>query len=254
MDRLLGLIGYPLGHSFSPAYFASKFVQLGLEGWDYRLFPFADLQDFPKLLRDHPQLIGLNVTVPHKEKIIPFLDDIDPVAAQIGAVNTIRVREGQTFGSNTDAPAFRRVLSEIPGINPSDSALVLGSGGGSKAVCAALDQAGIAYQVVSRQPVEDRIGYADIDAALLEAHRLIIQATPLGMHPHPEGLPPLPWDGIGASHVLIDLVYNPQKTRFLEEGEKRGATILNGLRMLYLQAEFSWSVWTENVELWKTTS
>lgn len=252
MTHLLGLIGYPLGHSFSPAYFGAKFKELGLKDWDYRLFPLSDLEQFPDLLRSYPQLIGLNVTVPYKERIMGHLNELDATAARIGAVNTILVRDGITVGYNTDAPAFRQVLREVSWPKPPRSALVLGSGGASKAVCQALEQEGIDQLVVSRNPVIGQISYTEIDADILSTHALIVQATPLGMNPLVEGVPALPWDCIGPGHVLIDLVYNPSKTLFLEKGEKRGATIYNGLRMLYLQAEFSWSVWTENVESWKT--
>lgn len=252
MNHLLGLIGYPLGHSFSPAFFRSKFRELGLQDWEYRLFPLPQLEAFPDLLQAEPQLVGLNVTVPYKERIIPYLDELDPLAARIGAVNTIRIRKGITRGYNTDAPAFRQVLHDVLRTEAPRSALVLGSGGASKAVCAALENEGISPLIVSRDPGPGQISYRDIDAAALATHTLIVQATPLGMFPQVEGIPDLPWEHIGPAHVLIDLVYNPEKTRFLEEGEKRGATIRNGLRMLYLQAELSWSIWTENVESWKT--
>lgn len=253
MTHLLGLIGYPLGHSFSPAFFQSKFLELGLEEWEYRLFPLPDLHRFPELLLENPQLRGLNVTVPYKERIIPFLDELDPVATRIGAINTIRIMNGVTRGYNTDAPAFQQVLREVSWPMPSRSALVLGSGGASKAVCAALELEGIDPLIVSRTPTVGQIGYKDIDAEILATHTLIVQATPLGMYPRVEGIPDLPWEYVGPQHALIDLVYNPGKTRFLTEGEKRGGTIFNGLRMLYLQAQLSWSIWTETEEPWKTT-
>lgn len=243
MTKLLGLIGYPLSHSFSPGYFREKFRREGLEGWDYRLFPLPEVEALPALLKAHPELRGLNVTIPYKEAVIPFLDELDENAAVIGAVNTIRIVEGRMTGYNTDAPAFGQVLREAGAVTM-PGALILGTGGASRAIAYALTQDAIPFHKVSRSAGSDQLTYEDLDADLLQRHPLIVQATPLGMYPLTDDLPPLPYNLLGKDHLLFDLIYNPPETRFLQEAAARGARCMNGLKMLYLQAEMSWNIWT----------
>lgn len=243
MTKRLGLIGFPLSHSFSPGYFREKFRREGLEEWDYHPFPLCAIEELPALLEDHPELCGLNVTIPYKEAVIPFLDELDDAAAAIGAVNTIRIVQGRTIGYNTDAPAFRQVL-RVAGADAMPGALILGTGGASRAVAYVLAQEAIPFVRVSRTAGEGKISYGELDAGILGSHPLIVQTTPLGMYPLTEALPPLPYHLLGQDHLLIDLIYNPPETGFLREGAARGARGLNGLKMLYLQAELSWNIWT----------
>jgi shikimate dehydrogenase len=244
MKKLLGLIGYPLEHSFSPGYFREKFRREQLREWDYQAFPLQSPDELLDLVRNHPALQGLNVTIPYKEAVIPFLDALDEEAAAIGAVNTIlRMEDGRLKGFNTDAPAFRQVLAETKA-DRLPAALVLGSGGASRAVRHVLEGLGIPFRQVSRTSAPDRYVYRELTEDILAAHPLIVQTTPLGMYPHEEARPPLPYHAIGTGHFLFDLIYNPPETLFLQAGRKQGAGTINGLKMLYLQAEMSWSLWT----------
>lgn len=247
--RLFGLIGYPLGHSFSKKYFGEKFASEGIADASYELFPLENIDLFPQLLRDHPQLRGLNVTIPYKEQVIPFLDALDPAAAKIGAVNVIDIRDGKLTGYNTDAFGFLQSLKNcFNDLKINDlyytKALVLGTGGASKAVCAMLEQLGISYRKVSRSTKADTISYQDLDETTLAAYKLIVNTTPLGTHPKTEEKPEIPYSALTADHILYDLVYNPPLTSFLLAGKEKGCTLVNGLDMLYLQAEKAWGIWT----------
>jgi len=239
-----GLIGYPVSHSFSKKYFTEKFNEENLEDCRYELFELREIEKFNDLLKKQPELKGLNVTVPHKEAIIPYLDVLDQSAKKVGAVNVVKITSEVNQGFNTDYFAFRQTLQDwLEDIDL--KALVLGSGGASKAVKASLDDLNIPYLVVSRSPAEDQIGYQHIKRDnLLDSHRLIINTTPLGMHPKVETFPGLDYNRIGPEHFLYDLVYNPQETRFLAMGSSSGAKTKNGLEMLYLQAEKSWEIWS----------
>lgn len=245
VTHLYGLIGYPLEHSFSKRYFTEKFAREGIAGHAYELFPIPDIEDLPALLKAHPRLRGLNVTIPYKEAVLPFLDELDDGARAVGAVNTIRIREGRLKGFNTDVYGFewslRRFL-EAAGA-PALRALVLGTGGASKAVRFVLDRLSIPYLVVSRRKERADLDYADLDEQVMAAHRLLVNTTPLGMAPHPDTRPDLPYESLQEKHLLYDLVYNPEKTLFLAAGEKRGAATKNGLEMLFLQAERAWDLW-----------
>lgn len=234
-----GLIGFPLGHSFSPAYFAAKFAELGIDA-RYKAFPLETIDAFPGLLRDAAPR-GLNVTTPYKQAVIPFLDRLQDDAAAIGAVNCIDIREGVLTGCNTDWCAFRDSLKPLLAAHHSQ-ALVLGNGGASMAVRYALQQLGIPFHTVSATPGKADLLYTDVDAAIIDAHPVIVNTTILGTLG--EGLPQLPYHAISRSHILFDLVYNPPLTPFLEEGRKRGAIVRNGHEMLRLQAEASWAIWT----------
>lgn len=239
-----GLIGYPLTHSFSPAYFKEKFRREKIKDVRYDAFPINNLIQLNDLLFQKPDIRGLNVTIPYKESIIPYLNEIDPLAREIGAVNTILVRNGRLIGYNTDVSGFQAALQ--PHLNPFiKGALVLGTGGSSKAVVYALRKMGIPSISISRKPGRNLLTYADIDAKLLDSHRLVINCTPVGMHPNESSCPAIPYDGLTKSNILFDLIYNPADTQFMQKGRLRGALVLNGLEMLQLQAEDSWKIWNK---------
>jgi shikimate dehydrogenase len=246
VTRIYGLIGYPLGHSFSPAYFSQKFTALGLNQCEYELFPLEDLRGLRDWLLLKPEILGLNVTIPHKEAILPLLDWIDPVAEKIGAVNTLRIRhlaQGMWLeGYNTDIRGFEKSLRAFIG-SQKPSALVFGSGGSSKAVGYVLDQLGIGYVQVSRRPKGKAISYANISPELASNCKLWINTTPVGMSPNEAAQLPLPYDWLTKQHYCCDLIYNPEKTMFLASAEARGAHIQNGLPMLYAQADAAWEIW-----------
>ncbi|MDB5201447.1 MAG: aroE [Ferruginibacter sp.] len=240
--NIYGLIGYPLGHSFSKQYFNDKFEREGLEDCFFELFPIDNIGLFPELLNAHPGLRGMAVTIPYKQVVMPFLDFIDEKARAIGAVNCIRILPGRLLGYNTDIIGFERSLKPL--LQPGHKkALVLGSGGASLAVQAALKEMGIGFLLVSRKAADGMISYREITEEIIQTHTLIINCTPLGMSPNEAGLPDLPYEFIGAQHLLYDLVYQPAETRFLSEGKKRGAVIKNGYEMLVLQAEENWTIW-----------
>lgn len=241
--RLFGLIGFPLSHSFSKKYFSEKFAREGLVDCAYELFPLERIDEFPVLLKQYPELAGLNVTIPHKTAVIPYLDELDAEAARVGAVNTIAIREGRTRGFNTDVHGFRQSLLEFLPRPQGRGALVLGTGGAARAVAYVLRQLGMPFRFVSRRPGPDRLTYEALRSEHVEAVQLIVNTTPLGMSPNVETCPALPWEAIGPRHYLYDLVYNPAQTRFLQRGAQRGAHTLNGLRMLHLQAEKAWEIW-----------
>ena len=241
--REFGLIGYPLGHSFSKRYFSEKFAREGLTDCRYELFPLPDLAALPALLESRPDLRGFNVTIPWKSGIIPYLNELDETARAVGAVNTVAVRGGQLSGYNTDVWGFARSLEAFLPAEFEGPALILGTGGASRAVQYVLGKMGVEYALVSRSPGPGRLTYADVDQACLRLHSLIVQTTPLGMSPDLERLPPLPYSYLSHNHYLYDLVYNPEETAFLRRGKERGARVKNGLEMLYLQAEKAWKIW-----------
>ena len=240
--RAFGLIGYPLGHSFSKKYFADKFEREGITGNVYELYPLEQIGQIEELLNSNPNLAGLNVTIPYKEQVIAYLDSMSAVVEEIGACNCIHIQEGRLMGHNTDVIGFSRSL--LPKLEPHHKqALILGTGGSSKAVAYTLKELNIPFLQASRNPSEGMIGYEEIDQSMLEAHTLLINTTPVGMYPDIEKAPAIPYQFIGAGHYLFDLVYNPERTRFLEEGALRGATVENGSDMLVIQAEASWEIW-----------
>ena len=243
--RKFGLIGFPLGHSFSGKYFRGKFEREQILDCSYSNFELPDITDFSAVLED-PELEGLNVTIPYKESVIAYLDRQDNVVAETGACNCIHIKNGKRTGYNTDVIGFEKSLSEK--LSPNDfPALVLGTGGSSKAVAWILKKKNIPFLFVSRQKANggNTISYTDIDQQLMEKHRLIINTTPVGMAPKSQVCPPIPYAYIGRDHYLFDLVYNPEKTLFLEKGEAAGARIKNGNDMLVIQAEASWSIWNQ---------
>ncbi|MDX1666780.1 MAG: shikimate dehydrogenase [Saprospiraceae bacterium] len=247
IDHLYGLIGFPLSHSFSKKYFSRKFEEEGLNHHYYELFPLEQIADFPALLQSFPNLQGLNVTIPYKQSVIPFLNELNGEAKRVGAVNTIRIAGGRSIGFNTDIYGFEQSLrSFIASEESSDiKALVFGTGGAAKAVWHVLEKMDIQYQKVSREQSRADLTYNTLDEPGIAEHRLLVNTTPLGMSPHTRSCPDIPYSGIGSGHYLYDLVYNPQKTLFLEKGEQRGAAIQNGLEMLFLQAERAWQIWND---------
>lgn len=248
--RRFGLIGYPLTHSFSPAYFAEKFKKEQIKDARYDLFEMPDISVFPQFIKNNPELCGINVTIPHKESVIPFLHALDSVAGEIGSVNTILISQGQTIGYNTDVKGIAETLK--PHLEwYMTQALVLGTGGSAKTVKYFLEKTGMEVLSVSRNPEKQRneIGYGELTQELIQRHKLIINCTPVGMYPKADTFPPIPYEGISDMHVLFDLVYNPPYTRFMEEGEIRGATVINGKKMLQVQAEASWAIWNQKPAL-----
>jgi shikimate dehydrogenase len=242
--RRFGLIGKTLKHSFSKNYFAQKFADEAITGCSYENFELPSINDLPVLLSSHPDLEGLNVTIPYKEECIAYLHSQNEIVQEIGACNCIKIRNGTLHGYNTDAPAFLQSLQ--PYLQPHQtSALILGSGGASKAIQYALRQLKINFHVVSRTKKTNELEYGDLNPDLIQSHPLIINTTPLGMYPNTEEVPPIPYEAITGDHLLYDLTYNPEKTKFLRLGEQRGALVLNGYRMLVLQAEESWRIWNE---------
>lgn len=242
MGRLFGLIGYPLSHSFSKRYFSEKFTRENLPENRYELYPIPQITDLPQLFKDNPDLEGLNVTIPYKEQVIPYLDELSPVVQEIGACNCIRIREGRLVGYNTDVLGFEQTL--VRHLKPHHKqALVLGTGGAAKAVHYVLRQKSIEFLQVGRTAREGILDYDSLTDELMGTHTLIINTTPLGMHPQEDTAPPIPYGAIGDMHYLYDLVYNPAKTLFLQKGEERGAAIENGADMLVIQAEASWDIW-----------
>jgi len=236
-----GLIGYPLEHSFSPAYFKMKFAANDIDA-TYELFPIEAISEFVELLYSCPELSGLNVTTPYKESVIRYLDQMDPVAGTIGAVNCVLVRNGKTKGYNTDATGFKKSLNPLLK-SQHTNALILGTGGSSKAVAYALTQLGIRFHKVSRVKTEGVLSYEELSPEVISHHKLIINTTPVGMYPHIDEVPPLPFDHISDHHLLFDLIYNPEETKFLAMGREKGAVVKNGFEMLQLQAEASWEIW-----------
>ncbi|MCH2215534.1 MAG: shikimate dehydrogenase [Flavobacteriales bacterium] len=236
-----GLIGKTLSHSFSKGYFTKKFESEAIEA-SYENFELDTMENIQEVFQ-LPNLFGLNVTIPYKEEIIPYLDRLDPIAESIGAVNTVRFFGGQTIGYNTDVIGFENSLKPFLE-HGMERALVLGTGGASKAVIHVLKKIGLDVLKVSRNPGgNSQISYEECNENAVKWHRLIVNTTPLGTSPNVDDLPAIAYEGITSNHLLYDLIYNPEKTRFLAEGESKGATILNGLSMLKIQAESSWEIW-----------
>ncbi len=239
-----GIIGYPLSHSFSPAYFRKKFAGLEINA-TYEAFPLKHITELPSLLQSHPNIAGLNVTSPYKEAIMPYLQEMDAVAATIGAANCLSINKGYIKGYNTDADGFEKSL--VPLLTGNHSrALILGSGGSSKTIAYVLSQLGIPFSIVTSGNAAGAYTYQSLTPEIIAAHQLIVNATPIGMYPDVDAMPPLPYEGIGAEHLLYDLIYNPEETQFLIKGKERGATIKNGFEMLMLQAEAGWSIWNKH--------
>lgn len=244
--KKLGLIGYPLGHSFSKKYYLDKFEREHIQGIDYDLYALADLADFQKLYQQDQQFYGFNVTIPHKQAVLPLMDELSPEAAQMEAVNCIRIqRHGDQVtlkGFNTDAFGFEESLKPL--LQPQHTkALVLGNGGAAKAVLYSLKKLNIDYAVVSRSETNGDLTYEQVNQQLIEEYTLIINCSPVGTFPNIEEAPAIPYEYITANHLLYDLIYNPTETLFLKNGREKGATTKNGYEMLLLQAEKNWEIW-----------
>jgi len=246
--RKFGLIGYPLGHSFSKKYFAEKFLNEHITDCIYENYPLTDILQLERLIESETELCGLNVTIPYKSVVIRFLDVIDPEAKEIGAVNVLKIKriagEIKLYGYNSDITGIRDSL--IPYINNDvNQAIVLGTGGSSRAVSHVLKHLGLKVVNISRNKKPGVITYSDIDFKLINDTQIIVNTTPLGMFPDIESRPDLDYNLLNKNHILFDLVYNPEKTSFLKSGEDRGCVIIGGLKMLHSQAEKAWDIWND---------
>ena len=248
--RQFGLIGYPLSHSFSQKFFTEKFLQENIVNAKYDNFPIASIESFAGLWKENPNLEGLNVTIPYKKEVIPFLQHSSAVVQEINACNCIRKFNNELYGYNTDVIGFEKSL--LPFLQPHHThALILGTGGASAAVQWVLQKLNIQFQIVSRKgnaieannEMKAYLSYDQLAASVIESHTLIINTSPLGMYPNTNEAPPIAYEGITAQHHLYDLVYNPIETLFMKNGLAKGATVQNGLAMLHIQAEESWTIW-----------
>lgn len=238
--RKFGLIGFPLSHSFSKKFFTEKFLDLNINA-EYENYALPEIEGLINILKI-ANLEGLNITIPYKEAVIPFLNHQSEVVKQIGACNCISIKNGELFGNNTDVIGFEETFA--PALQPHhQKALVLGTGGAAKAVQYILTQRNIEYLKVSRTAGIGQITYLDLNQDLLAEYTIIINTTPLGMYPNVNNCPPIPYEYIGANHYLYDLVYNPSVSQFLANGKERGAIVENGTKMLEIQAEESWKIW-----------
>ncbi|MCC8361441.1 shikimate dehydrogenase family protein [Salinimicrobium sediminilitoris] len=240
--RKFGLVGRNISYSFSRKFFSEKFEREGIAAV-YENFDLEDIKEFPEVIINNPELKGLNVTIPYKETILPFLDNLDPIAEEIGAVNTIKVSgDGQLTGYNTDYFGFTEALK--PHLKPHhQNAFILGTGGASKAIDYALRSLNINTRFVSRSPSKNAISYEDLSKENLATHTVIVNTTPLGTYPKIEEFPALPVQHLNTQHLLFDLIYNPSKTALMQLAESGGATVLNGQKMLELQALKAWEIW-----------
>ncbi|MEZ4875624.1 MAG: shikimate dehydrogenase [Flavobacteriaceae bacterium] len=240
--KTYGLIGKNIGYSFSKGYFSNKFEK-GKINATYENFDIDTLEKLPYILTNTPNLKGLNVTIPYKESIIPYLDKLDNEAEKIGAVNTIKVTQaGKLIGYNTDHYGFAKSLEAFFPFHEK-TALVLGTGGASKAITYVLEAMNFEYKVVSRTETPQTLTYKEVNQALVQKYCLIVNCTPLGTFPEVDRCPPIPYHFLGKNHLLFDLIYNPSQTEFLKRGFAAGAKVCNGLKMLEYQAEKSWSIW-----------
>ena len=238
-----GLVGKNISYSFSKGYFGEKFEKLNLKDYSYDNLDIQNIEDFPEFLKQNPTISGLNVTIPYKEAIIPFLDKLSKRATEIGAVNTIKItKSGKLKGFNTDYIGFQKSIEPLLNVNHK-KALILGTGGASKAVAYALKQLEIPYLFVSRNDIGDAIGYNQINEKTFEEFQIIINCTPVGTFPNTNSCPEIPYEYFTTNHLAFDLIYNPAETLFLKKAKEKGAIVKNGLEMLTLQAEKSWDIW-----------
>lgn len=240
--RQFGLIGYPLSHSFSKKYFTQKFAEEGIHNCSYELYPIASINEFSALLRDVKGLEGINVTIPYKEAVLPFLHEQSAAVKEIGACNCIKIIDGQLVGYNTDVTGFQQSIEPLLEAHH-QHALILGTGGAAKGVAWVLTQLGISFQYVSRNKSNGSLSYDDLTEYLMQRVQLVINTTPLGMQPNVLDKPSLPYHCINNQFLCYDLIYNPEKTAFLQLAEEHGAVIKNGADMLLIQAEESWKIW-----------
>lgn len=242
--RSFGIIGYPLGHSFSQRYFTEKFAREGITDAVFKVFPIPDITALPAMLQAEKELEGFCITIPHKKSVIAYLDETSAAVRAMQACNCVRIRQGKLYGYNTDTIGFER--SFTPQLQPHHTqALILGTGGAAAAVEYALQKLGIGYRFVSRKKLDGQFTYEELTEEVLASYPVIINCTPLGTYPNVEEAPPIPYQYINSRHYLYDLVYNPAVTRFLQEGVNRQALIKNGYDMLTIQAEENWKIWND---------
>ncbi|MCB0443697.1 MAG: shikimate dehydrogenase [Flavobacterium sp.] len=244
-NKRFGLIGKNISYSFSKKYFTEKFEKEKLEKCSYENFDLQTISQFPKIYRENKDLKGLNVTIPYKEKIIPYLDQLDKNASKIGAVNCIKfTKKGKLKGYNTDYFGFKKSIQPL--LQPHhQKALILGTGGASKAIAFALNKLGILYTFVSRSRKEDALDYKYINATTFDNYQIIINCTPLGTHPNLAECPPIPYEFFTSEHLAFDLIYNPEESEFLKRAKTNNAVTKNGYQMLVLQAEKGWKIWNK---------
>ena len=244
MIREYGLIGYPLSHSFSQKYFTEKFEREGIPDAAFHVFAILSIDKLPQLLKEHPLLKGFSITIPYKRSVIEYLDGVSTAVKEMNACNCVKIKEGKLYGYNTDIVGFKE--SFVKHLKPYHTkTLILGTGGASSAVEFVLKKLHINYIFVSRKKdaAKNIAGYADVNEALLQEYKIIINTTPLGTYPDVNDAPNIPYHLLTPQHYLFDLVYNPAKTKFLALGEQQGATIQNGYEMLVLQSEENWKIW-----------
>jgi shikimate dehydrogenase len=245
MEKVFGLIGQTVSHSFSKSYFDEKFFREGLRDHHYELFPLTNIKEIENLIENTKGLTGLNVTIPYKEQVMQYLDEVDPAAKKIGAVNVIKFYNGKRKGFNTDMEAFYETIEKWLPKDKKFNALILGTGGSSKSVQEALIKLKVPFKLVSREASKGSYTYKDLEKKpnIIKDSKLIINTTPLGMHPNTNTMPPIDYELLTPDHYVYDLIYNPARTMFLQKAEMRGATAKNGLEMLHVQAEKSWGIW-----------
>jgi shikimate dehydrogenase len=242
--RIFGLIGKPLTHSFSKAYFSEKFQKENRTDCSYENFELQNINELPQLITKQHHLYGLNVTIPYKEEVLQYLTSKSSVVEQIGACNCIKITGQKLFGFNTDVIGFERSLLSLL-LPHQTKALVLGTGGSAKAVMFALHKIGINFTSVSRFRFDNSINYKMLTPDIIKEHTVIINTTPVGMYPHVDAAPPIPYHLLSKYHLLFDLIYNPTETLFLKRGKEVGASVSNGYEMLVQQAEESWKIWND---------
>lgn len=243
--KLFGLLGRNISYSFSRGYFADKFKNEKIENCDYVNFDIPSISDFPSIINNTPNLKGLNVTIPYKQEVIPFLDELSGNAKKIGAVNTITIsKKGKTKGYNTDYYGFKKSLKPLLK-KRHQKALILGTGGASKGVAYALEQLNISYTYVSRTPEKEALAYADLNETIFKEYLLVINCSPIGTSPNTDKCPEIPYEYFTEKHIAYDLIYNPAETLFMQKAKEKGAIVKNGLDMLVFQAEKAWQIWNK---------
>ncbi|WP_417444269.1 shikimate dehydrogenase family protein [Joostella sp.] len=246
MNKHFGLLGKDISYSFSSGYFTKKFEKLGLTNHSYVNFDLQNVEEIKDVLSNDKEIVGFNITIPYKEAIIPFLTEIDPKAEEIGAVNTVKVTENGLKGYNTDIYGFQKSIE--PHIKPTHKkALILGTGGASKAVKHALIDLGLEYKYVSRSASEDKFSYEMLTKEVMEEYHVIVNCSPVGTFPNVDQKPAIPYEFLTENHLVFDLIYNPPKTAFMKHAEANGAKAVNGSKMLELQAEKAWEIWREKL-------